>query len=80
MANIDKYKRTMCRPGTVRTGMSEESVGQRSMGKKNYLLGEDTAEAAVPRLRVGVDSGVDNVPPQVPACNIAVNQLGQANC
>ena len=54
--------------------------GTKKYGKKNYLLGEDTAEAAVPRLRVGVDGGVDNVPPQVPACNIAVNQLGQANC
>ena len=45
-------------------GNVRRSGGKEKYGEKSYLSGDVTAIDTVPRMRDGIDDGVDDVPPQ----------------
>ena len=77
MANIAKSKTMMCQQGMIRSGILEEVVGWRSMGKevptcRGYSVGFHARTAG------GVDVRVNDGPQYAPAWNRTANLLEPA--
>ena len=55
--NVPKYKAIMCHPGAIRYGVSEESVGQRIMGRVMKYKERLRRRMSCPGCRVELTTG-----------------------
>ena len=58
MANVAKYKAMKFQPGVIRSGISEDAVGQRSMGRGGDAHGEAKTADTMPIIGCGSHNGV----------------------